>query len=276
MKLLKGKQFSLKAGFGSSRLKIGIIVLIIISFFLLNLPSFSQRIRNFFYSISEPIQKWLWQKGGGVSDFFDWLFKAKGVWQENENLKLENKELIAKIIGLEQLRGENEVLRTALDLGLEEEFELIISEVIGKEIAEDYLIIDKGSKDGIAFGFPVISERKSLVGKVVQVYETTSKIQLLTSENSSFDAKIFEKEVYGLVKGRGNFNLSLEFIPREEEINVRDKVITTSLGGNFPKGLLVGEIKEVKKSDIASFQEALLEPGFNSKELDYLFLITNF
>lgn len=276
MKLLKGKQFSSRVGFGSSRLKIGIIVLIIISFFLLNLPSFSQRIRNFFYTISEPIQKWLWQKGGGVSDLFDWLFKAKRVWQENENLKLENKELIAKIIELEQLRGENEVLRTALDLGLEEELELIISEVIGKEIAEDYLIIDKGSKDGIAFGFPVISERKSLVGKIVQVYETTSKIQLLTSKNSSFDAKIFEKEVYGLVKGRGNFNLSLEFIPREEEINVRDKVITTSLGGNFPKGLLVGEIKEVKKSDIASFQEALLEPGFNSKELDYLFLITNF
>lgn len=286
MKFLKRKRFELfnkkeekffsKPTFTTNRLKVGIIVLIIISFFLLNLPSFSQRIRNFFYTISEPIQGWLWQKGGGLFDFFDWLSKAKRVWQENENLKLENQELIQKSIEFEQLRRENDVLREALDLDLAGEFELIISDIIGREISEDYLIIDKGSKDGVVFGFPVITQQKSLVGKIIQVYETTSKIQLLSSDNSSFDVKIFEKEIYGLVKGKGNFNLSLEFIPREQELNVRDKVITTSLGGNFPKGLLVGEIKEVKKSDISSFQEAVLEPGFAIKELDYLFLITNF
>ena len=286
MKFLKRKRFELfnkkeekffsKSTFTTSRLKVGIIVLIIISFFLLNLPSFSQRIRNFFYTISEPIQGWLWQKGGGLFDFFDWLSKAKRVWQDNENLKLENQELIQKSIEFEQLRRENDVLREALDLDLRGEFELIISDIIGREISEDYLIIDKGSEDGVAFGFPVITQQKSLVGKIIQVYETTSKIQLLSSENSSFDVKIFEKEIYGLVKGKGNFNLSLEFVPREQELNVKDKVITTSLGGNFPKGLLVGEIKEIKKSDIASFQEAVLEPSFDSKKLDYLFLITNF
>lgn len=286
MKFLKRKRFELfskkeekffsKAIFATSRLKVGIIVLIIISFFLLNLPSFSQRIRNFFYTISEPIQGWLWQKGGGLFDFFDWLSKAKIVWQENESLKLENQELIQKSIELEQLRRENDVLRGALDLDLAGEFELIISDIIGREISEDYLIIDKGSKDGVVFGFPVITQQKSLVGKVIQVYETTSKIQLLSSENSSFDVKILEKEIYGLIKGKGNFNLSLEFIPREQELKARDKVITTSLGGNFPKGLLVGEIKEIKKSDISSFQEAVLEPGFDSRKLDYLFLITNF
>lgn len=286
MKFLKRKRFELFTGkkekffskdiFAVSRLKAGIIVLIIISFLLLNLPSFSQRIRNFFYTISEPIQGWLWQKGGGLFDFFDWLSKAKIVWQENENLKLENQELIQKSIELEQLRRENDVLRKALGLDLAGEFELIISDIIGREITEDYLIIDKGSKDGVVFGFPVITQQKSLVGKVIQVYETTSKIQLLSSGNSSFDVKIFEKEIYGLVKGKGNFNLSLEFIPREQELNTRDKVITTSLGGNFPKGLLVGEIKEIKKSDISSFQEAVLEPGFDGRKLDYLFLITNF
>ena len=286
MKFLKRKRFELfnkkeeklfsKPIFATSRLKTGIIVLIIISFFLLNLPSFSQRIRNFFYTISEPIQGWLWQKGARLFDFFDWLSKAKIVWQENEILKLENQELVQKTIGFEELRMENDVLRKALDLDLAGEFELIISDIIGREISEDYLIIDKGSKDGVVFGFPVITQQKSLVGKIIQVYETISKVQLLTSEDSSFDVKIFEKEIYGLVKGKGNFNLSLEFVPREKELNVKDKVITTSLGGNFPKGLLVGEIKEVKKSDIASFQEAILESGFDSRKLNNLFLITNF
>jgi len=167
-------------------------------------------------------------------------------------------------------------LRTALNLSLQEEFKLIISQVIGKEIAGDYLIIDKGSEDGVVFGFPVITQQKSLVGKVTQVYESTSKIQLLTSKDNSFDVEIFEKEIYGLAKGKGNFNLLLELIPREKEINLTDKIITTALGGNFPKGLLVGEIKKVKKSDVASFQEAEIQPAFDIREIDYLFLITNF
>lgn len=272
----KDKKLFSRLGFSPYGLKLGIIALIIFSFFLLNLSPFSGKIKDFFYSISEPAQRWLWVKGGGVFDFFEWVLKMKKFQQENEKLKLENKELITKNIGLELLRRENEILRTALNLDLEEEFELILSQVIGKEISEDYLIIDKGSVDGIEFDLTVITQQKSLIGKVVQVYENTSKIQLLTSKNSSFDVEIFEKEIYGLVKGEGNFNLLLDLIPREKEINIEDKVITSALGGNFPKGLLVGEIKKVKKSDIASFQKAELEPAFDIKKLDYLFIITNF
>ncbi len=273
----KNRKFFPQSKLHSQRLKVGIIIFIIISLFLFNLSPFSGRIKNFFYSLSEPVQKWLWEKGGGISDFFDWLLKAKRVWQENENLKLENQELRQKSIELEQLiRKENEFLRTALNLNLQEEFKLIISQVIGKEIAGDYLIIDKGSEDGIAFGFPVITQQKSLVGKVIQVYESTSKIQLLTSEDNSFDVEIFEKEIYGLAKGKGNFNLLLERVPPEKEINLGDKVITAALGGNFPEGLLVGEIKKVKKSDVASFQKAEIQPAFDIREIDYLFLITNF
>ncbi|XOA43168.1 MAG: rod shape-determining protein MreC [Candidatus Nealsonbacteria bacterium] len=272
----KNRKFFPQSKLHSQRLKVGIIIFIIISLFLFNLSPFSERIKNFFYSLSEPVQKWLWEKGGGISDFFEMILRMKRLEQENEKLKLENQELKSKDTKLEQLRRENETLRTALNLNLQEEFKLIISQVIGKEIAGDYLIIDKGSEDGIAFGFPVITQQKSLVGKVIQVYESTSKIQLLTSKDNSFDVEIFEKEIYGLAEGKGNFNLLLELIPREKEINLTDKIITTTLGGNFPEGLLVGEIKKVKKSDVASFQEAEIQPAFDIREIDYLFLITNF
>ncbi|XOB46525.1 MAG: rod shape-determining protein MreC [Candidatus Nealsonbacteria bacterium] len=272
----KNRKFFPQSKLHSQRLKVGIIIFIIISLFLFNLSPFSERIKNFFYSLSEPVQKWLWEKGGGISDFFEMILRMKRLEQENEKLKLENQELIIKNINLEQLRRDNEILLTALNLNLQEEFKLIISQVIGKEIDGDYLIIDKGSEDGIAFGFPVITQQKSLVGKVIQVYESTSKIQLLTSKDNSFDVEIFEKEIYGLAEGKGNFNLLLELIPREKEINLTDKIITTTLGGNFPEGLLVGEIKKVKKSDVASFQEAEIQPAFDIREIDYLFLITNF
>lgn len=253
-----------------------IIVLIIIFFFVLNLSPVSGQMKDFFYSISEPVQAWFWKEGSVMSDFFETISEAKRFKEENERFELQNQELIIKDIEIEQLRKENEVLRTALNLDLKQEFDLKISQVIGKDISEDFLIIDKGSGDRLSLGFPVITQQKSLVGKITEVYDNVSKVQLLTSKNSSFDVEIFEKEIYGLAKGNNNLKLLLDLIPWEEEVKIGDKVITSVLGGNFPQGLLVGEIKDIRKSDIKSFQEAEIKPGFEIRELDYVFIITNF
>ncbi len=272
----KRKKSFLTIGSRPQDWKIGLMVLIIVSLFLLNIPFFSAGVRNFFYSLSEPLQNWFWEKGGVVSDFLEMVLRMKKIEQENEKLKSENQELISKNIELEQLRKENEVLRTALNLRPEEEFDLTLSQVIGKETSNDYLIINKGSLDGLAFGFPVITQEKSLVGRISEVYESISKVKLSTSKDISFDAEILGKEIYGLAKGEGNLNLLFDLVPREKEINEGDKVITAVLGGNFPRGLLVGEIKEVKKSDVALFQQAEIQPAFSIGEIDYLFIITNF
>ena len=61
----------LKPQFHSKSLRIGIIILVILSFFLLTPSSLSKEIKNLFYSVSLPTQKWLWEKGAGLSGFFD-------------------------------------------------------------------------------------------------------------------------------------------------------------------------------------------------------------
>jgi len=83
-------------------------------------------------------------------------------------------------------------------------------------------------------------------------------------------------DIYGIVKGKGGLNLDLTLVPKEKEIKEGNLVATTSLGGIFPKGLLVGEIKQVKKSDIEPFNSASLKPLFNLQDLKVVFLITNF
>jgi rod shape-determining protein MreC len=256
--------------------KIGIIVLIIISFFILNLTPISKNVREFFYFISSPVQKWLWERGSEISDFLEMILEMKNISQENENLKSENQSLLVKTVELEKLNKENDILRAALGLDLQEEFNLEISQVIGKDISEDYLIINKGIADGLSLNLPVINQEKYLIGKVSEVYNNTSKIQLLTSKDSSFDVEIFEKEIYVLAKGKGNLNIQLELIPRDKEINSGDKVLSSALGGNFPGGLLVGEVSKVKRSDTTSFQEAEITPFFNIEDLEYLFIIMNF
>jgi len=161
---------------------------------------------------------------------------------------------------------------------LEKEFKLSLAEVVSKDISQDSILINKGSKDGIANNSPVITQQKTLVGKIGEVYENFSRVILISNKESSFDAKISdpENDISGVVNGKGNLQLFLDFVPQEKEIKEGDFIVTTSLGGIFPKGLLVGQIGKVLRSDIEPFQQAKIRPAFDIRELETVFIITDF
>ncbi len=255
--------------------KMSIVILLVIIFVIFNLTSFSKEIKNLFYLISQPIQKRLWAAGIKTSNLFEAIAEIKSLKKDNESLKLKEQELLNEISTLKDLEKENLALRQALGLGLNKEFELIFSQLIGRETA-DTLLITQGSKNGIEVGFPVITQQKVLAGRVSYVYENFSKVQLLTFKDISFDVKIFNKEIYGLVKGKGNFKLSLEFIPQKENVAVGDLMLTSSKGGVFPQNLLVGQILDAKSSDVELFQKIEVKPFLNISDLNYLFIIKNF
>lgn len=252
------------------RIAISIASFILI-IFLLNF--YQKEVKNFFYKISEPIQKFLWRVGDRVSDFFETITKINKLKKEADELLLKNQELMAEIVSLKELKKENEILREALEIGLKKDFKLIFAQVIGKDVSQDSILIDQGSKDGIRKGLPVISQQKTLVGEISQVYENFSKVMLISNRESSFDAKIPDTEIYGVVKGKGNFKLYFDLIPKDQEIREGDLLVTSALGGVFPPGLLIGEVKEVKKSDVELFQKAEIKPAFDIKELKFLFVV---
>jgi len=266
----------------SPKFKIGIIIVLLIALFtILNLTPAKKEIKNFFYLISSPIQKALWRAGDNISDFFEMVKEIKSLKKENEELKFKIVGLLAENTKLEELKRENEVLREALDIGLEKEFKLLLAEVIGKDIFQDTILIDLGSRDGISKDFPVINQQKALVGKIGEVYQDYSRVILISNKESTFDAKVGfpaegEASIYGVVKGKGNLRLFLDLVPREKEIKEGDLVSTSPLGGIFPKGLLIGEIVKVLKSDVMAWQQAEISPAFNLNELEILFVITNF
>jgi rod shape-determining protein MreC len=254
--------------------KIVIPVLIIIFFVFLNLGSISPRVKNLFYLVSEPAQKWLWQKGAHLSNFFETISEIKSLKKELDQEKLKNKTLMSENLALSELKKENETLREALGIGLKKDFKLIFSQVIAKDVSSDSIRIDKGFKDGVKNGLPVITQQKILIGKISQVSENFSDVMLISNKESSFDAKILDTETYGIIKGKGNFELDFDLVPKEKEMRKGDFLVTSALGGVFPPGLLIGEIKEVKNSDVELFQKAEIKPAFDIKELEFLFVIT--
>jgi len=274
--LNKKKKSQFLASFSSQRPKWFWIVLIVVFFLLLNATPLAKTLRGWFYSVSEPLQGFLWDQSLEGTRIAQVLLNMEKLKEENETLKKENQVLIQeKAIFLEQ-KEENEELRKALDLELNEEFNLSFVDVIGRDIGGSSLLINKGSHDGFSFGLPVITAEKALVGRISEVYESYSKVELITSEEHCFDGEVIDRDTFGLVKGKGGLNLVFELIPRDEEINPGDQIITSSVGRNFPEGLLVGKVRSIERSDVKSFQEAEIVPSFELFQLEHLFVITNF
>lgn len=259
--------------FSQIRNKILIFVIIILIILLLNF--FQKEVRNFFYFISSPVQKTLWTAGDNISDFFGGIIESKKIKEENENLESRNQELLAETAFLTGLKKENEDLRKALEIGLNKDFKLVFTQIIDKDIFQDYISINKGSEDGLSKDLPVVTSQKVLVGRVNEVYNHFSKVMLISNKKSSFDAGVLGSDIYGVVKGKGNLKIGLELVPRESEMKEGDLIVTTSLGGIFPKGILVGQIKEMYKNDVEPFQTADISPSFDIKNSESLFIILN-
>lgn len=251
---------------------------------LLLLNVFQEKTRSFFYSISFPFQRVLWQAGRKTSGLFNGLFDIQDLEKENQILKLKNQELSQKVIALRDLEKENEDLRKALNLGLEKDFKLVMGEIIEKDISQDFVLINKGSENGISKGMPVITAQRALVGRIEKAYRNFSRVSLISNKKSSFDAAIGIREgkrgekdkITGMVKGNGNLALHIDFLPFGQEVFANEFVFTNSLGGIFPKDLLVGQIEKVGKSDVDSSQRADIKPAFNIRELDNLFVISEY
>ena len=253
-----------------------ILIIIIGLLILIGLNFYQKEVRGFFYALSSPLQKMFWQKGQKVSNFFEAIFQMANLKKGTDDLEFKNQQLLSEIAYLKELEKENKALREALGVGLKEEFKLADAEIIGKDLTEDFILINKGSKEGVTEGLPVITQSKVLLGKISEVYENFSKVMLISNKKSSLNVKIQDKEIQGVLKGKGNLSLSFGLIPQDKEIEKEDLIITTSAGGNFPKGLLVGKVDNIRKSDVKPLQEAEILPFFDLSQLETIFVILDF
>jgi rod shape-determining protein MreC len=183
---------------------------------------------------------------------------------------------------LREVEAENERLRALLRFQqLNPTYDYRGGQVIARVISRgttNYLstiAIDLGSEHGISRGMPVITER-GLVGRIYQVQPTTSTVLLITDPSSGVQALIQRNRLTGVVSGRAGALPIMEFISQDEEVSVGDVVITSGLGGTFPKNLVIGQIVEVQKRDYEMYQQAIIRPTVNFDRLEFVLVITNF
>ena len=192
---------------------------------------------------------------------------------ENETLQKGLDELRVRTMRLQELENENERLRAMLDFkGKFHDFSLIPASVLSQDITHVFktMIIDKGSRSGFGINMPILNP-SGVIGKVIAVSPHTAQVLLVTDPNSSIPALIESSRVKGIVKGRGESLLSLEYVRSVEEVKEGDSVVTSGLLGMFPKGLKLGYVREVRKDDRQIFADIIVEPCVKMEKIEEVF-----
>ncbi len=245
-------------------LKFGVVFLLILGAFF-----FSDHLKNAFFFASSPVQKLVFDKGGVLYGSMEVVLNLGDIKEEIRELRLENSTLSARLALQRDIVAENKALREALDLDIRGEEEFIFSEIISASTSSGYVNIKHGKNKEVKEGYSVITPEGAVLGSVAEVHPHFSQVMLLTSKETSFEARV--GEYIGVL--RGGEELHLEMLPRDSEIKEGDLVTTFSQSEVHPRGLFVGRVSEVIDDDVEAFVEAKVRPGFHLHEVDFLFIL---
>ncbi|MDE2919756.1 MAG: rod shape-determining protein MreC [Chloroflexota bacterium] len=196
---------------------------------------------------------------------------------ENEALRAEVVQLRSAAAGVQATRRENEALRAALDYQrANSEWTLLTGRVAGRDSIDalDTLVIDRGAADGVRVGMAVVANGR-LAGRVLAVTTTSADVLPIQSSQSAVNAVAQGKDgtADGIVEGDDNGGLVLTRIEPDAPLAIGDLVVTSGLGGGFPRGLPVGRVIAVFTTPENVFREAAVEPFVRSERLDVIQVI---
>ncbi len=193
------------------------------------------------------------------------IFRLLRVDGENTMLREQNAILSKRAMERDALEEENNKLRTLLDLKQKKFSDAIAAHITGRDWREWFraVVIDKGQTSDIVFSAAVVAatnEGPALVGRILEVGDTTSKVLLVTDAASAVSVRIDGKDDMGLLEGNNRPWVSLNYLSQNSQAEAGDRVITAGLGGVFPPGILVGTIESVASAPDGYFKTAKIIP----------------
>jgi rod shape-determining protein MreC len=224
------------------------------------------------------VQTWISSRYLAIRDFVTAPRDVTRLNQLNAQLEAEVARLQSQIIDLQQQNSELQVLSALLDFAREHaENEYITAAVIGRDVSPflHYIIINRGSDDGLRRGMPVVSSQ-GLVGRVAAVTGDGARVQLLTDPGTAINVRIQPSGAEALLQGSITGDLTVEAIPQDANTQTGDLVLTSGLGGNYPPDILIGQISGVRQRPVELFQSATVQPVVDFSQLEIVLVIVNF
>lgn len=157
---------------------------------------------------------------------------------------------------------ENARLRELLAFKQQASFKAVSGRVVARcpDSWSSCIIIDKGRKDGVRRGMPVVTYL-GLCGRVVEVSAYASKALLVNDPNLNVSAVVQRSRQEGLISGTLGSQLIMRYLSEEADIKAQDVVVTSGLNSAFPKGLIIGQVTEIGREFSGLSRYALIKPA---------------
>src|SRR6202162_5981477 len=210
---------------------------------------------------------------GHLRETWRHYFALQKASRENEQLRRENDELKMQVNQLQSKAIEAD--RLALLLNFHKSHEnvpMLGARVIATSAgtASATIMLDRGSKDHIKKNMGVITP-EGVVGKVVEVYDNTSEVLLLTDKDSGVGAMLSNSRKQSPVGGAGEPLLVMKYVANDDTVNVGERVVTSGMDKIFPRDLPVGTITDIKPGN--PFKSIRIRPSANLERLEEVIVL---
>jgi rod shape-determining protein MreC len=191
-------------------------------------------------------------------------------------LKSENEELTARNAELEESEQTAERLQSLLDLQDTYNLQSTAARIISSSTDSwsNTVTIDKGTLSGISVGMPV-TDSLGVIGQTVEVGASSATVRLITDENSSVAAMVQSSRAQGMLTGSADGSLHLTMVGSDQSVSVGDTIITSGLGGVFPKGLPLGTVTNVTQSSGSSYLDIEVDPLVSTENYEEVLVVTS-
>ncbi len=259
------------------RKKYKVFLAVVLLLIFLNIVGFSAWGQRIFIKIISPISKSSQDASrdlSGVKEPRSNLLEKISFLEEG----LQKNEVdMAKLYSLEE---ENERLRQYLNFFDENSIDYLLANVIWQENFLNLshynknIIIDRGSNDGLREGLVVVNHAGVVVGKIIEVNDKTSRVCLINNNFCRLAVSLSNSSrSIGLAEGDLGLSIKVNFVSQNELVNEGDRIITSGLEADIPKGLAVGRVNYVNQEVNDIWQDINAEAFFDVKNLDVVSVI---
>jgi rod shape-determining protein MreC len=206
------------------------------------------------YAVSAPVSLFGWGS--------QQVQTRSGLIERVDQLERENRRLQARQQRLATIKSENERLRNLLDATADRDARVLVAELLSVD-ADPYrqqVVINKGSTAGVYQGQPII-DAHGVMGQIKHVGPLTATALLISDPNHALAVQINRNGLRTVAEGTGEPDrLKLRYIPNSADIRTGDLVVTSGLGGRFPRNYPVARVVEVKRRPGQPFAHVIAAP----------------
>jgi rod shape-determining protein MreC len=199
-----------------------------------------------------------------------WLVDAR---RQNLQLTEQNRRLQGELVAQAEVRLENQRLRRLLDFVDEIERPALPARVVAEDISSwaRTIVIDKGLDAGLREGLPVVVA-EGVVGRIIKTAPNSARVLLVADASSAVASLIQRTRTRGVARGLGD-HLSLDYASREDSLLIGDLLVTSGMGGIFPKGLVIGRVVQADQGKFGLFQKVEIAPSADFSRLEEVLVL---